>query len=88
MAMGLPALVSNVGGLPENVRDGQEGWVVPAGNVDALLAVLHEMLLQPESLLSRGKSGRVRAEQVFSEAVLVQNTQKVYQQTRHVTASI
>src|SRR5690606_37371460 len=32
MAMGLPVLVSRVGGLPENVRDGKDGWVVAPGD--------------------------------------------------------
>src|SRR5690606_13017771 len=31
MSLGLPALVSNAGGLPENVRDGHDGWIVPVG---------------------------------------------------------
>lgn len=29
MALGLPVLVTRVGGLPENLEDGVEGWIVP-----------------------------------------------------------
>ncbi len=34
-AAGRPLLVADVGGLPELVRDGVDGWVVPAGDVEA-----------------------------------------------------
>lgn len=34
-AAGLPLLVADAGGLPELVRDGVDGWVVPAGNAEA-----------------------------------------------------
>ena len=80
MSMGLPTLVSGVGGLPENVRNGQDGWVVPAGNIDALLEVLHDMLARPRLLAAMGHSARERIQQVFSEAAFIENTQAVYQQ--------
>lgn len=31
-----PVLVSNVGALPERVQEGENGWIVPAGDTDAL----------------------------------------------------
>lgn len=40
-AMGLPAIVSDAGALPEVVDDGVNGWVVPAGEVDPLHDALH-----------------------------------------------
>ena len=42
MAMGLPVVVSDVGGLPENVEDGVDGWVVPACVPAAVSEVLRE----------------------------------------------
>ncbi|NYT59057.1 glycosyltransferase family 4 protein [Alcaligenaceae bacterium] len=80
MSMGLPTLVSNVGGLPENVRDGQDGRVVPAGNIDALIDVLHDMLAYPQSLPVMGRSARDRIQQVFCETAFIENTQAVYRQ--------
>lgn len=80
MSMGLPALVSNVGGLPENVRNGQDGWVVPAGDIDAMTVVLQDMLRNPEELVTLGRSARQRVVQEFSEAALVENTENVYGQ--------
>jgi glycosyltransferase involved in cell wall biosynthesis len=36
MALGRPVIGTFVAGVPELVRDGVNGWLVPAGNVEAL----------------------------------------------------
>src|SRR5690606_25935822 len=54
MAMGLPALGTDAGGMPENVRQGIDGWIVPVGGVDAMEAVLRDMLAQPDVLRRMG----------------------------------
>ncbi|WP_270888470.1 glycosyltransferase family 4 protein [Pedococcus sp. 5OH_020] len=58
-AMGLPSIVSDAGGLPEAVTD-ESGWVVPAGDRDALLAALliaHSQV-SDGSLAARGRAAR------------------------------
>jgi glycosyltransferase involved in cell wall biosynthesis len=40
MLVGTPVIATRVGGLPEIVRDGETGWLVPAGSVDALAEAL------------------------------------------------
>ncbi len=40
MAAGLPVIASHVGGVPEQVLDGETGILVPPGDVDALAAAL------------------------------------------------
>ncbi len=82
MAMGLPALVSNAGGLPENVRDGRDGWVVPAGDISALQQTLRAILADPSCIPVRGRSARARVEQAFSTASFLQDTHRVYVRAR------
>lgn len=82
MAMGLPALVSDAGGLPENVRDGIDGWVVPAGNVDALVRLLCRISADSACLPAMGQSARTRVEQAFSTPGFLAHTKKVYEQAR------
>ncbi|MFA7669591.1 MAG: glycosyltransferase family 4 protein [Burkholderiaceae bacterium] len=78
MAMGLPALVSDAGGLPENVRHGVDGWVVPVGDVDAIEAVLRDMLAQPEKLCQMGHMARARVASAFSIPQFIHDTKAVY----------
>ncbi|NYT44755.1 glycosyltransferase family 4 protein [Alcaligenaceae bacterium] len=80
MAMGLPALVSKVGGLPENVRDGLDGWVVPAGDVDAIHSWLSGLLADTSVLAALGRSARQRAQQAFPTAKFIQDTVHAYTQ--------
>jgi glycosyltransferase involved in cell wall biosynthesis len=41
---GLPAVVTNAGGLPEVVLDGVNGFVVPVGDIDGAAAAVLELL--------------------------------------------
>ncbi|HIF36127.1 MAG TPA: glycosyltransferase family 1 protein [Candidatus Thioglobus sp.] len=36
MSMGKPVLISNVGGLPENINNNQNGWIVEQGSIDQI----------------------------------------------------
>lgn len=88
MAMGLPALVSNAGGLPENVRDGLDGWVVPAGGIDAMADVLCRILANPQGLVSMGRCARERVEHMFSTPVFIEDTKKVYAQASRLVRDL
>jgi glycosyltransferase involved in cell wall biosynthesis len=47
MAQGVPAVVTDAGGLPEIVTDGQDGRVIPRGNLDALAGAIGEFARMP-----------------------------------------
>lgn len=44
MALGRPVVSTMVAGIPELVRHGEDGWLVPAGDVEALTEALDECL--------------------------------------------
>jgi glycosyltransferase involved in cell wall biosynthesis len=62
MAWGKPVVASRVGGIPELVRDGDEGLLVPPGDVDALGRALTDLLSSPELAEQMGRRGRARVE--------------------------
>jgi glycosyltransferase involved in cell wall biosynthesis len=42
-----------VAGIPELVQDGRNGWLVPAGDVDALVAAIQQCLDAPPDVLQK-----------------------------------
>jgi glycosyltransferase involved in cell wall biosynthesis len=69
-----------VGGLPESVTHGEQGWVVPSGNPQAIAQVLREILAEPACLQRLGAQARLRAEQEFNMPDFIARTMAVYQQ--------
>jgi glycosyltransferase involved in cell wall biosynthesis len=58
LALGRPVLSTSIAGIPELVRDGVNGWLVPAGSVDDLAEGIRRVLATPTSELDRmGRSG-------------------------------
>lgn len=63
MLCGLPATVSDrVGAKYDLVRPGENGWVFPAGNVEALAAILRNALADGENLARMGVASQRRME--------------------------
>lgn len=79
LACGLPVLVSDAGGLPELVRDGTDGWVIPAGDEPATLGWLARWLAQPLSA-EMPVAARLRALECFAMPLFVQQTLAFYRE--------
>jgi glycosyltransferase involved in cell wall biosynthesis len=60
MACGTPILSSAVHGVTEQVRDGREARLVPAGDTDALATALAEILSAPGRAAPRTAAARAR----------------------------
>jgi glycosyltransferase involved in cell wall biosynthesis len=60
-ARGRPVLSTYVAGIPELVLPGKNGWLVPAGSVEALVEALRQVLDTPSARLAElGREGRTR----------------------------
>jgi glycosyltransferase involved in cell wall biosynthesis len=81
MALGLPVLITRVGGLPENLTDEKEGWIVPPKDPGAIAKVLLRMLDDPQCLQTMGQQARLRAASEFNLKDFVSHTLDVYQRT-------
>jgi len=84
-ACGCPVIVSDVGGLPEVVRDGETGIIVrqedPAATAEAILRLFH----RPKLRVSMGKTGRSWVQEQYSWNACVGRMESVYE--RVVTKS-
>jgi peptidoglycan/xylan/chitin deacetylase (PgdA/CDA1 family) len=78
MAAGVPVVASNVGGIPELVRDGTTGRLVPPGDVDALASALLTLLGNPRQVEEFGRAGRRIIEQTYSFHRMVDQFQMLY----------
>jgi colanic acid/amylovoran biosynthesis glycosyltransferase len=59
MALRTPIISTYVGGIPELVSNGEHGWLVPAGDVEALVQAMQVCLDSPdEALIEMGNSAR------------------------------
>jgi N-acetyl-alpha-D-glucosaminyl L-malate synthase BshA len=61
MACEVPVIATNVGGVPEVVTHGEDGYLVPVGDVAAAAKHAVELLAAPERAREMGKKARVNA---------------------------
>lgn len=78
MAAGLPVVASRVGGVPEVIRDGVDGLLVPPGDAPRLAAAMADLLADPERSCALGRAGRERALSQFHVDRLVRETASLY----------
>jgi glycosyltransferase involved in cell wall biosynthesis len=60
MACGRPYVVTAAPGLNDYVRHGEDGLVVPPGEIDAMAAAIQQLLDDPERADAFGRAGRLR----------------------------
>lgn len=61
MAAARPVITTYVAGSPELVQEGETGWLVPAGDVGALVTAMLELADTPhDTLVQMGQAGRAR----------------------------
>ncbi|PIQ37009.1 MAG: glycosyltransferase [Lysobacterales bacterium CG17_big_fil_post_rev_8_21_14_2_50_64_11] len=68
MQAGLPVIASAVGQMADTLEPGHSGWLVPAGDADALADALRTALSQPQQLAAIGATARARVLARFSES--------------------
>jgi glycosyltransferase involved in cell wall biosynthesis len=80
---GVPVIASAVGGIPEQVLDGQTGWLVPAADEQALADRLAELLASGHRARAMGQAGRLNGRR-FTAAHGVGPFEEALEATSHV----
>ncbi len=67
----LPVLATRTGGIPEVMVDGETGFLLPVGDVEAFAARLDAIVEEPDRYRSLGERGSERARALFSAERIV-----------------
>jgi glycosyltransferase involved in cell wall biosynthesis len=78
MAQSKPFVATNVGGIPEIVRDHQTGLLVPHGDAPALARALRTVLDDPALAARLGQAGKALVETEFSLASFQTRGRELY----------
>lgn len=78
MALGLPCVATTINAIPEAIKDGRNGRIVPPGNSAALSDVIGELLGDPEQREALGKSAQKVAFHNFNSKRSAERTIKLY----------
>ena len=81
MAAGVPVVASDVDGIPSLVRDGENGFLVPVNDVDALSGRLRQLLSDSTLREKMGATGYEMAHTEFSESSYVEQFAKMVHAT-------
>ena len=77
MAMGKPVIASNVGGIPEIIEHGQNGYLVPPGDAAALASAIIRLIENARIRSSFSLKGRERVAARFSAQRMVEDTARL-----------
>lgn len=78
MAMRLPIVGTDIGGVPEVILPGGAGVVIPPGDPEALSASIEALLGDPERRRRMGESGKKYVLENYSLAHMIEETERLY----------
>ena len=80
MASSVPAIATRVGGVPELIRDRENGRLFPVGEVDAMAAAAVDLLQHPEQLATMAGNARKTAQDFFCASRIIPLYEQYYEQ--------
>lgn len=80
MAAGLPIISTDRGAIVESVEDGVNGYIVPLADPISLAHSIIELINAPEKRKRMGLESRKKYESGFTEAGMVKNLQRIFNQ--------
>lgn len=79
MSMGRPVIASRIAGLADVINDGENGFLVPPGDADALRESIQQLVDDP-ALRQRLGQGALRRAQDFRSGVVVPRIEAIYEE--------
>lgn len=75
----VPVISTRAGGLPEVVTDGENGFLLPVGDVEGMAEAAMRLLTDPARRRAMGAAGRRRAVECFGQDVVVGRYRAIYE---------
>jgi glycosyltransferase involved in cell wall biosynthesis len=79
-ACGVPVIGAPVGGIPEMIMDGTNGYVVPPGDARTVAGILARWTADPTALEALRESSRRHAERYFDQRRMMDRYEEVFRQ--------
>lgn len=79
MAVEKPVVASDIGGIPEVVKNGETGFLVPPRNPEALAQAIIDLLQNPRKAKALGKKGRTRFQEKFTNERMLSEVESLYE---------
>jgi glycosyltransferase involved in cell wall biosynthesis len=80
MAAGLPVVATEVGGIPDMVRPGEHGFLIPAGDVPALVRALRQLAGDAALRREMGERNAAAARAQYTVATTVERIAAAYRE--------
>ena len=78
MACGKPVIATNVGGIPEVLKDGENGILVSPKDPEALYRAMNELLDNRKKREKMGRKGKRVCDESFRAKIMVENIEGLY----------
>ena len=78
MAAGVPVVATDHGGIPDLVKDGATGLLVPEKDSSSLAAAIRRLHDQPWLRVSLARAARATVEREFDSSRLAERLEKLY----------
>lgn len=79
MAAGVPVVATNVGGIPDAIDDGVEGFLVSPGDKQGIVDAIEKLVNEPDLVDQMGKAAHQRAQRLFSVECVVRQIEELYE---------
>ena len=86
LACGLPVVATAVGGIPEQVQDGFNGFLITSGDHTAMITSIDQLITNPELRTKMGQNAAADARKRFDQNRQVRDYLSWYQQILNRTA--
>ena len=80
LACGTPVVATAVGGIPEQIIEGETGFLVPGGDAPALADRLAQLARSPELVRTMGEAASRDAARRFSLERMVSDYERLYRE--------